>query len=565
MSNMTAEAIARAEPAAVAPAGKSEASVTIKPNAGPVECTIGHVMSVSGSNVTGVIHEKGTNGENLASAAQIGRVLKIGTPNSMVFGIVSGLRITDPTVQGGGGELKIVDIELLGEAVVRDASGAFTFQRGVSIYPALGETILTTTPAELGYIYAPPSTSNLQVGTLCQDPQLPAYLMTDELLGKHFAVLGTTGAGKSCAVALILRAILSKHPNGHIVLLDPHNEYANAFGDMAEMLNTDNLQLPFWILDFEEICGVLIGRDQPDAEIQAEILGRAIVEAKRKFTEGAATGRLTVDTPVPYNLSELIKILEAGAGKLDKPEGTLPYLRLKSRIEALKNDQRFSFMFSGLVVRDNLPDIVSTILRLPVTGKSMTILDMSGVPSEVVEIVVSVMCRMIFDFSLWSTPEQRVPVLLVCEEAHRYVPRADNAGFEPTKRVISRIAKEGRKYGVSLCLVTQRPSELSTSILSQCNTLFALRMSNDHDQEFVRRALPESGHGMLSALPSLHTQEAVAVGEGVTVPMRLRFSDLDETQRPRSGNAEFSTAWQNDIMPQDAIAHIIERWRTQAR
>jgi hypothetical protein len=217
------------------------------------------------------------------------------------------------------------------------------------------------------------------------------------------------------------------------------------------------------------------------------------------------------------------------------------------------------------VVKDEMVEIVSRILRIPVAGKPITILDLSGVPSEIVDIVVSVMCRIIFDFCLWTQPPQALPVLLVCEEAHRYVPEEEHTGFGPTKKVLSRIAKEGRKYGVSLCLVTQRPSELSTSILSQCNTLFALRMSNDRDQEFVRRALPESASGLIASLPSLRTQEAIVVGEGVTVPMRLKFEHLHEEDRPRSGNASFSTAWQTDIDPGQAVAQIIDRWRRQLR
>lgn len=526
---------------------------------------IGHVVSVSGARVSGILHA--TDGQDTSAAVQIGSVIKIATPKTIVFGIVSSLKISDPMPEIVENERRFLEIELMGEAVlVTNGSTRLVFKRGVSVSPALGEAIVTTTAEELADVYARPSASNVRVGTLYQNDDIPAYLVTDELLGKHFAVLGTTGAGKSCSVALILRTILSEHPNGHIVLLDPHNEYEQAFGDMAEILNTENLQLPYWLLNFEEICGVLIDSGRLDSETQAEILGRAIVDAKRKFAgEDGETTHVTVDTPIPYNLNELVRILDDARGKLDKPEGSLPYLKLKSRIEGLKSDRRFAFMFSGLVVRDNLPDVVSRIMRVPVSGKPMTILDLSGVPSEVVDIVVSVMCRMIFDFCLWSSPAQALPVLLVCEEAHRYVPQDETAGFAPTKRVLSRIAKEGRKYGVSLCLVSQRPSELSTSILSQCNTLFALRMSNDNDQEFVRKALPESGLGMMSALPSLHTQEAVAIGEGVTVPMRLRFDDLDEAHRPRSGNAPFSTAWQGDSLPETAVAEIVERWRAQAR
>jgi DNA helicase HerA-like ATPase len=529
---------------------------------------VGHVISVSGARISGILHSGGNASYvDVASAVQLGAMLKMATPKSQVFGIVSGLRTTDPRPQADASEKKIVDIELLGEAItVRDDGAKPFFQRGVSVYPALGEPIVTTSPNELRHIYARPTASNVRVGTLYQDSKLPAYLLTNELLGKHFAVLGTTGAGKSCATTLILRSILTDYPNGHVILLDPHNEYAQAFGDAAEVLSPDNLQLPYWLLDFEEMCEIMVDRGRSDSESQIEILSTAIVSAKKKYQgSGTDTSYITVDTPVPYNLTELIKIIETGMGQLDKPENSLPYLRLKSRLDVLRSDLRYGFMFSGLVVKDEMAQIVSRIMRIPVAGKPITILDLSAVPSEIVDIVVSVMCRLIFDFCLWTQPPQALPVLLVCEEAHRYVPEDNLMGFGPTKKMLSRIAKEGRKYGVSLCLVTQRPAELSTSILSQCNTLFALRMSNDRDQEFVRKALPESSTGLIASLPSLHTQEAVVVGEGVTVPMRLKFDHLEEDDRPRSGNADFSTAWKHDIDPGDAVEQIIERWRYQMR
>jgi len=222
-------------------------------------------------------------------------------------------------------------------------------------------------------------------------------------------------------------------------------------------------------------------------------------------------------------------------------------------------------MFAGLQVRDIMAEVLSRLFRIPVAGKPITIIDLSGVPSEIVDVVVSVLARMIFDFGVWTEREDAVPLLLVCEEAHRYIPRVEDAGFGPTRKAISRIAKEGRKYGVSLCLVTQRPSEISESILSQCSTLFALRMSNEQDQTFVQRALPESALGFLATLPALRAQEAIVVGEGVTVPMRVHFDDLPPDKRPRSEATAFSAGWQEDRGDTNVIAETIERWRRQVR
>ena len=297
----------------------------------------------------------------------------------------------------------------------------------------------------------------------------PPTVVTDDLLGKHFAVLGTSGCGKSCALALILRAVLTEHPNAHVMLLDPHNEYAHAFTDMAELINPMNLQLPYWLLNFEESAAVMTGGQGLESESEQAILKNVITWARKKFMHDQGDTRfMTVDTPVPYRLGDMTRQIDQEMGKLDKPENSIPYLRLMARIESLTSDARFSFMFGGgMMVRDVLPEILARLFRIPVNGKPITIFDLSGVPSEIVDVVVSVLCRMIFDFSLWSVRSKAVPITLVCEEAHRYIPHNDAYGFGPTKQAISRIAKEGRKYGVSLGLVSQRPSELSPSILSR--------------------------------------------------------------------------------------------------
>jgi hypothetical protein len=195
-----------------------------------------------------------------------------------------------------------------------------------------------------------------------------------------------------------------------------------------------------------------------------------------------------------------------------------------------------------------------------VQGKPITILELTGIPTEIVNVVVSVLCRMTFDFALWS--EGKVPVTLVCEEAHRYVPLNPNAGFEPCKRAIAKIAKEGRKYGASLCIVTQRPAEIDPTILSQCNTVFALRMSNDRDQAIVQSAISDTGSGLLEFLPALGQREALAFGDGVALPVRIKFDELPRDRLPRSSTAKFSEKWQSSVGDENFLDHVVERWRS---
>lgn len=536
---------------------------------------VGHIVSVTGAKVTGSLVSTGPDVDSLRrlnEAVQIGALVKMRTSQSVAFGIVCSLSTGNPSPSPEFGEQWVVEIDLFGEYLIpaggaEDAkSGGFDLLRGVSHYPGLGEAIYATTQAELHEIYKRPKGSNVRIGTLHQDETLPAYLITDDLLGKHFAILGTTGSGKSCALATVMHAILGAHPFGHVVLLDPHNEYTRAFDGLAEVVTPENLQLPYWLLNFEEMVEVMCSRDDNNRSSEAFILKDAIASARRAAIENEDDRRhVTVDTPVPYPLSALLHNIEAAMGQLQKAEQAKPYLRLRSRIENLRADRRYAFMFSGLSVRDSMADIIARLIRVPVEGKPLTIFDLSGVPSEIVDVVVSLLCRTLFDFAVWSERDAAVPVLLICEEAHRYIPEEAGRSFEPTRRVIARIAKEGRKYGLSLGLVSQRPSELSETILSQCSTLFALRMGNQKDQDFVRRTLPESAEGMLSSLPALRNQQAVVVGEGVVLPMRIRFDDLPESKRPHSDTASFATQWQEDRSQKDFVVNTIERWRKQRR
>lgn len=397
-------------------------------------------------------------------------------------------------------------------------------------------------------------------------------VQVDELLGKHCAILGSTGTGKSCGVAVLLRAILEQNQQVHMLLLDPHNEYARCFGSQAEVITPDDLQLPFWLLTFEELVEVVLG-GMSDKRNAVEILAELIPVAKSRYAanrgreNGGAVlkrgvgqnGSYTVDTPVPYRISDIIAMVEERKGRLENRGDIAPYRQLKTRLEAISGDPRYAFMFGSLTVQDHMAQIVGRLFRVPVNNKPIAILELTGVPSEIVNVVVSVICRMTFDFALWSNGA--VPVTLVCEEAHRYVPNNPDLGFEPTRRAIARIAKEGRKYGVSLCVVSQRPSELDSTILSQCNTVFSMRMSNDRDQNFVRAAIFDTAASLLDFLPSMGPREAIVFGDGVTLPGRIRFADLPEEAMPRSRTASFTKNWQYAAGVELDLVDVVERWR----
>jgi DNA helicase HerA-like ATPase len=519
-----------------------------------MDVTLGHVSSLAGAQMN--VHA--ANGDT--AGVRIGTLVKVENGASYAVGIVGAMHLD-------GGSQPVYIVDLLGE-VVSGPNGRASFRRGVSHSPRLGAGVSLATREEMAAVYAPTSVANIRIGALTHDETQPAYIMLDELLQKHFAVVGTTGAGKSCAVTLVLSGILERQPNAHVVLLDPHNEYAAAFGDLADVVNVDSLHLPFWLFDLEEAVRVVVrGGTEQEQEAQAIILKDAIAQARRHYAgNGSDSSWITVDTPVPFRLHDLLRFINEAMGRLDKPDTARPYLRLRARLESLRDDKRYSFMFNETFAnRDTLSQVVAHLLRIPVNGKPLTILDLSGVPSEIADVVVSLSCRVIFDFTLWSESERRPPILLVCEEAHRYVPDDERVGFAAAARALTRIAKEGRKYGLSLALVSQRPSELSVHALSQCGTIFALRMGNEADQRIVSRALPDAGHAMIRTLPSLPTQHAIVYGEGVALPMRIRFDDLPQNRRPHSESAEFSKAWQDDTADDAFRDEGIQRWRLQNR
>ena len=445
------------------------------------------------------------------------------------------------------------------------------FQRGVTNYPTIGDAVDLVTADDLRTVYAPSGSDQINIGTLQQDKSVIAYVDVEEMLSKHFAVLGSTGVGKSTSVSLLLNEILKARPNLRVFLLDVHNEYGRCFGDRSLVLNPRNLKLPFWLFNFEEIVDVLFG-GRPGVPEELDVLAEIIPMAKGIYTQYQNSDRLglkrldpksggyTVDTPVPYRLSDLISLIDERMGKLENRSSRIIYHKLISRIETVRNDPRYTFMFDNANVGgDTMAEVISHLFRLPANGRPMTIMQLAGFPAEVVDSVVSVLCRMAFDFGLWSDGVS--PLLFVCEEAHRYAAADRNIGFGPTRKAVSRIAKEGRKYGVFLGLVTQRPAELDATIISQCNTLFAMRLANDRDQALLRSAVSDAAANLLSFVPSLGTREVLAFGEGVALPTRLRFKEVPVHQLPRSEATIASVPSVSAGHDMHFVSAVLERWR----
>jgi len=530
---------------------------------------VGRVVAVSGSQATVELNARSAGGEH----PTVGKFMGMVAGKAVIIGLVTDIGEQAMLAPAGGQTFrKVARLDLVGEIRSGEA-GAARFQRGVMEYPNIGDGALLLSENELRLVYGGADDDHAHVGDLQQNTNIGVHIDIDQLVSRHFAIVGATGVGKSSGVAIILQKILDTRPNLRIFLVDPHNEYGRCFGDKAQVLNPRNLRLPFWLFNFEETVDAFFG-GRPGIEEEVEILSEVIPLAKSAYLQYRVNNEhplakkrnprdtgFTADTPVPYRIEDLINLLDERMGKLENRNSRMVYHKLIGRIETFRNHPRYAFMFENANIGgDTMAEILAHLFRLPPEGKPMTIMQLAGFPAEVVDSVVSVLCRMAFDFGLWS--DGVAPLLFVCEEAHRYAPSDKQIGFGPTKRALSRIAKEGRKYGVFLGLVTQRPAEIDSTIISQCSTLFVMRLSNDRDQSLIRSAVSDAAVNLLSFIPSLGTREVFTFGPGVALPTRMRFKQLPPELRPNSEAAGDTRSDAGTNITRDLLSTVIERWRS---
>ncbi len=498
---------------------------------------------------------------SVAMSGQVGSQIKIASGRRWLLANVRTLKVTD--AEAG---IVVAEIDFLGEGDEEPNSGKLVnFKRGITTYPIPGSKVYPVTGPDLKQMFAADERAHVEIGTVYPTKDVRAALYIDALLGKHFALLGSTGTGKSTSAALILHRICAQSPEGHIVMIDPHGEYSAAFKSHGELYNVDNLAMPYWLMNFEEHCEVFVTTSGADRQQDMDILAKCLLQARGKNRAAEGLSKLTVDSPIPYTLSDLTNALTHEMGLLNKATDTAPFMRLRGKIDEMKSDPRYQFMFSGMLVADSMGAFVSKIFRLPARGKPISIIDVSGVPSDIVSVVVAVLSRLVFDYAIWSRSEVQRPILLVCEEAHRYVPSDKTEKGQAVRKVLERIAKEGRKYGVSLGLITQRPSDLAEGVLSQCGTIIAMRLNNDRDQAFVKSAMPEGSRGFLDVIPALRNRECIVCGEGVSIPIRVSFDDLERDRRPASSDPLFSELWRQTGDEEAMVGRVVKRWRSQGR
>ncbi len=503
--------------------------------------TEGHVVECDGERAI-VAANAGAQVAGSDDYWAVGQLISVQVGTSRIVGLIYQVDIQNGYWNPEKDNTVHIHIELVGE-IQTLADGKESFTSGIANYPYMGAIAHRIRTADLTAIYASSTESTTSIGNLSQDTSIPALITIDKLLSRHFAVVGTTGVGKSTAVTLLLRKIVEQRPDIRVLILDPHNEFTTAFPDHAITIDASTLELPFWMFQLEEFVEVLF-RGHPIVPEEVDALRDFIALAKERYASdnsGEQKGLLkrdrefnsvTADTPLPYRMTDLLAIIREREGQLESKTERPALRTLRNRLEAIMQDSRFRFMFQPKTLGDTLERTIGEIFRIPSNGKPICVFEMSGLPSEVMNSVVSVLARFAFDIGVNS--KGSIPTLLVCEEAHRYIPADINSGFWPTRSAIARIAKEGRKYGVFLSVITQRPGELDPTILSQCNSIFAMRLGNEHDKEIIRQAISGAGRSTTSFLSSIANREAIAFGEAVSTPMRMVFETVSKNALPGS-------------------------------
>jgi len=492
----------------------------------------------------------------------------------------------------------IIRVVLVGTYRTVDGTKSNVFKRGADSFPQIDRDCFILDGGNLqrfmGLLGADiPEDERLQLGHFMVDRSAAAIASGDKFFQRHASILGSTGSGKSWSVALMLeRASRLKFPN--LIVFDMHGEYSpltKAQGGFAEGFHiagpgdldtppSDAVFLPYWMLNRDEMLSMILDRSDQNAPNQASRFTSHVRNLKEKTLEAErkedVRKTFTVDSPIPYSIAELVDLLHdddtrkgvgaRGGDVKGEWEGRLT--RFVSRLRAKLDDRRYGFMFQpppDALKYDWLANQVGRLLVSDGVAPGVKIIDFSEVPSDVLPVVTGVFARLLYTVQFWMEPDKRTPFALVCDEAHLYLPvRADADAVErQALDTFERIAKEGRKYGVSIVVVSQRPSDVSRTILSQCNNFLVLRLTNDEDQSVVRRLMPDSMSGIIDILPLMDTGEAILLGDAVLLPSRIR---LDAPSiHPASATRDFWKEWGTVGTDAVAITEAVETLRRQTR
>ena len=581
---------------------------------------LGTVASVSGSSVSVHIAQSVASGLSVIEGrtyriGQVGSFVRIPQGYQDLFGIVSevGAKIAPTLVDEVDPDTgRSMQVQLVGEAIGGE------FERGISQYPNIGDAVHITTENSLARIYGTNEFGHIVIGSLSSAETISARVSLDELITRHSAVLGSTGSGKSTTIASLMRSITypekdeQAYPSARILMLDIHGEYSGALADVATVFSVDpqlgeeKLYIPYWALDSSDLLEFLTGGVEGPREtaFTDKIFQLKVKAHEAKPFSSVEETSITVDTPLPFSLKKLwhdlidfevatfegpqrdqsTKLDDGDAENLIPPQymphamgAQGPFLNqqahgIRRQLNLLRSrllDRRYDFLLHPGPWEPALDGRIAIDLDKLLAGwlggeKPITILDLSGVPSAVLERLVGSILKIVYDSLYWGREKSEGgrwrPLLLVMEEAHRYL---SSEGEKLALETARKIAKEGRKYGVGLMVVSQRPSEVDETILSQCGTYFALRLSNPSDRQRVQGTLPDGLISLLDVLPVLRTGEAIVMGESAKLPMRCRITLPDEKNRPGSADPKVANEWSLPRLVEEGYDRVVASWRAQ--
>lgn len=535
-----------------------------------------------------------------------------------IIGIIKNYKIknldSDSSESEDLGTHFVIEVELIGSYFKKD--GKYLFERGaqgIPLPPNNGIEIVNNDDFKNIYSCKLDSTEQFKFSKLVQVSDVDVPVNGNKFFNKHFAIVGSTGSGKSHTVAsLIQQAVKEKESgftglnNSHIVIFDIHGEYSEAFPD-ANIITSENIKLPYWLLDSEELGDLFIESTESNSHNQISQFRFAVTENKKKENPTLPQEKIYYDSPLKFKIDEVIQYIKnlnnEVIGKLDgegypkDSSGDLIQNRLDRyfdeeisfveqstaaakratsgpfkgdferfilRLETIRNNPRLKFLFNDTYDFE-LEDVLKEFIGYGDKNSNVTIIDLSGIPFEVLSITVSVISRVLFEYGYYykkllnPTEETKTPLLLVYEEAHKYVPKSDLVRYRASRTAIERIAKEGRKYGVTLGIISQRPSEISETIFSQCNNFIAMRLTNPDDQNYVKRLLPDSLSELTSYLPSLQSGEALLIGEAIILPSLVTINFPDN--EPRSGDIKYLDIWKQKWEPDIDFEKVTQEWR----
>lgn len=586
---------------------------------------VGKVIEVTGASIVVELDEdltelsKSYQGK-VYSIGLISSIIKIIFGRKILFASVKSLKLRSELELlekelSVGDDKRVLEANLIGEGVWLESKRHLKFTRGIEQYPLPLQSAYIMTEEEMIYFYRGAEFDNnegydpsFEIGTYGNTNQV-CKLNGDNFLGQHSAVLGNTGSGKSATVSAIIHGILSEEKVRHprIVIIDPHGEYSTAFSGKGttyetgtENKNTKHLKLPYWIMNSEELVSLFIGKTEREATSQNNIIYRALSYARMveagilnpieenpngeqipELREGKTEQDILSfdrDKPRPFKLSDFVFHIDKIQGRKKNETNPLAPTKREShdsilrKIDVLRANPQLKFVLDEY---DKEQEITLSKVLVQLLGAkesncdvgdddvcNLKIINTSGLPNEVAGILIALISRLIFQYKIRQSREERErePVLLVYEEAHQYVPNKGEAQYKEAQDAIRRIAKEGRKYGIGLMIVSQRPADLESTVLSQCSSWVVLRLTNEVDHRHVSNFIPDNLSGLLQLLPALTRREAIVVGEAIALPSRVKIRKLSESQIPDSNDIKFIKGWEEPYNTVEEIEEIVGKW-----